>query len=185
MKAGKRQTLGSFGDAKVAADVLWEYKRSGRVVVPTGLAKPIESGVPASQASAHASQAASQTTESTEATETAISVLTSMLDSLPIHGTPEDSRATLIAQMRAMPAMSMQELDDLMVETGTPGYLFTGEEAISIPLAQPGPSGESSVLISAAQQVEYNAWLLEKFERDSASAQQAESDSATRQAQED
>ena len=185
MFRGKRTTIGTFYTKEAAVGALFHYKCHGALKKMTSEPAVRQAMQTAERQTVQAIAGLSSSgqlaaSHALVAADAAEALLAKPIELSASQLTPNASQSA-----RRQPAMSMQELDDLMVETGTPGYLFTGEEAISIPLAQPGPSGESSVLISAAQQVEYNAWLLEKFASESAAAQQAESDSATRQAQED
>jgi hypothetical protein len=191
MYRGKRTTIGTFYTKEAAVGALFHYKCHGaikRMTSEPAVRQAMQAHVKKQTVQAIAGLSSSGQLAASHAL---VAAEASELLAKPIELTPSTSQSSPPLQTTASQttttktAMSMQELDDLMVETGTPGYLFTGEEAISIPLAQPGPSGESSVLVSAAQQVEYNAWLLEKFERENAAEQQAESDSATHQAQED
>jgi hypothetical protein len=199
MYRGKRTTIGTFYTKEAAVGALFHYKCHGVLkkmtsepAVRQAMQAAERQTVQAIAGLSSSGQLAASHALACELLAKPIELTPSAPQSSPLSQTAASQQQTTVQQTTVQqPAMSMQELDDLMVETGTPGYLFTGEEAISIPLAQPGPSGESSVLISAAQQVEYNAWLLEKFASESAAEQQAEtdsvepSDSATRQAQED
>lgn len=56
-------------------------------------------------------------------------------------------------------AMSMQQLDDLILETETPGYLFTGESTLEIV----DPTSGATHLITPEMQVAYNEWSLQQF----------------------
>lgn len=56
-------------------------------------------------------------------------------------------------------SMSMQQLDDLLVETETPSYLFTGESTLEIV----DPTSGATHLVTPDMQVAYNEWSLQQF----------------------
>jgi hypothetical protein len=56
-------------------------------------------------------------------------------------------------------SMSMQQLDDLMLETATPGYLFTGESTLEIV----DPTSGAMHLITPEMQVAYNEWSFQQY----------------------
>jgi hypothetical protein len=181
MYRGKRTTIGTFYTKEAAVGALFHYKCHGVLkkmtsepAVRQAMQAAERQTVQAIAGLSSSSQlAASHALVAAEAAELATAGLAKPIElsASPSSQSSQRQSSQPTVQTTRQTAMSMQELDDLMVETGTPGYLFTGEESISIPLVCPGPSGESSVLISAAQQVEYNAWLLEKFTSGQASEQ--------------
>lgn len=141
MLKGKRADLGLFATRTGAIASMLQYKISGHTVV--------------SQEEMQARQDCRDAiTKSTKPDAHSVldAVSSDMLGASPVH-----SLATKYASVVAPAAseMTMQALDDLVVDSETPGYLFTAESTLEIT-----DSAGKVWHVSPAMQREYNAWCF-------------------------
>lgn len=156
MHRGKRKTAGPFY-SRTSAIMASITMRSGQPL-SAQLSNDSVAALNSVLAGVHASVSAVTKPTSTASAELAEQVSALAPKGLVAIMNEIASESTSGASAVSM-SMSMQQLDDLLVETETPSYLFTGESTLEIV----DPTSGAVHLVTPEMQAAYNQWSLQQY----------------------